>query len=250
MLNFYFFDSILALQVYFLAACSYKLHGLNLFYSEILALLCIVKREQFPRQQIDYQYYKSVKNMKTVQFFIVGCIALFFSTTVLAGIDQDDVMVLPIHQTSKFYVSFAQDVEAQKVAIKIKKTDGTLIYADQMLTDQVTKIYDMAEYGKGTFVVEIIGADFKLTKQVEIGKIGKFDAQIVRQQGHVDLIYLSNAQNLDIYFKDEKGNVLYKGTGKFGKYRQAFDIQHLPKGTYTLKVTNGEQVFEEDFEVN
>lgn len=180
-------------------------------------------------------------------------VSVFFSlalmVSVFAGVDEDDITVMPVHNTSKFYVSFADDVEAQDVLIKIRREDGSLIYTDILVTDKVTKVYDMSEYGKGVYQVDIEGMDFTITKKVELGKKSGFDAKIVQENDHIELIYLSRDADLDIYLKDDSGNVLYHGDGKFGKYQQAFDISHLPKGNYSLKVTNGEQVFEEFFEV-
>lgn len=186
--------------------------------------------------------------MTNLKLFIIGCVALLLSSATYANVEDGDVTVLPIFKTVKFYVSFANDIETQKVSIKIRDAKGTLIYADHMST-QTNKVYDMAEYGKGKFMIEIIGEDFKLVKEVEVGKVGDFNARIIQTKERVDLIYLSKAQELDIYLKDKEGNILYEGTGKFGKYRQPFNIQNLPSGTYTLKVTNGKQVFEEDFQV-
>ncbi len=188
--------------------------------------------------------------MLKFKLFIAGVFLSFaLNVAVFAGVDADDVTVMPVHNTSKFFVSFAESVVPQKVTITIRTLDGNLIYVDKLDTDKVTKVYDMSEYGKKTYQVVISGADFTLTKQVELGKTQGFDAQVIKGTDRIELNYLSRDSELAIYLKDQNGNILYQGNGAFGKYQQAFDISKLPVGKYTLKVTNGEQVFEESFEV-
>lgn len=187
--------------------------------------------------------------LKLKMFFVGVFFSLVLSASVFAGVSADDVTVMPVHNTSKFFVSFTESVAPQEVTIRIRSANGNLIFTDKLATDKVTKVYDMAEYGKKAYRVEIVGADFIIKKSVELGKTAGFEAKVNQHENYIQLLYSSRDAELAIYLKDAEGNVLYQGNGEFGKYQQSFDISKLPAGKYTLKVTNGEQIFEEKFEV-
>lgn len=188
--------------------------------------------------------------MQKLKMFVLGVFfSLAVNVAVFAGVEEDDITVMPVHNTSKFFVSFADDIDPQMVTIRIKSKSGVLLFSEKMETGKVTKVYDMTEHGKGVYQVDIQGADFKISKKVELGKKAGFEAQVKRYDDHIELSYLSRDADLDIYIKDLEGNVLYHGAGTFGKYQRSFDVSHLPAGEYSLKVTNGDQIFEEFFEV-
>lgn len=148
----------------------------------------------------------------------------------------------------KFYLSFPEATVVEKVSVKIRRADtGKLLFSDHITTD-MGRLYNLRMYGSGNYEVEVSSETETESRTLSLGE-GDFvplEANVRFQKDRFEVIYLNESgKDVHITLFDQKDRSVLSLTENAQKYRRSFDLSKLEKGHYTLRISDGKEVFEE-----
>lgn len=175
---------------------------------------------------------------------------LFTSVAAFAGTNPS----ISVDGTKTFVVD-TKSWKSESLSIKIRDSKGQVIFRDTYTTD-INKKFNFENLPNGSYTI-FLENEFKSNEQnfeitaegiiLQTEEITSFKPVITVENDHIDLNYLSfsNSTSVSIYSNNE--NIFATDIKDENPIHKRFNINDLPKGSYTFSVTSGDNTYTKRF---
>jgi hypothetical protein len=160
-----------------------------------------------------------------------------------------------ITETNKFRLAFENE-QGSTVSVKVYDQKGTLVFTDNIKNATALKRnYDLAELGRGVYMVEISNGDFKTSNRIAVGGAQlnpvAFNAYVSPSlaEGAFKVAYQGGSEGVYITVKDSEGVILYSERAESDNFARRYNLSGLKSGNYTVSVESGEKVVEQTYTI-
>ncbi|MDW7694297.1 hypothetical protein R9C00_06075 [Flammeovirgaceae bacterium SG7u.111] len=161
--------------------------------------------------------------------------------------------IYAVNNSQKIRVAYEQS-NAARVTVKIYDKEMNLIFTDVNNNKALQKRnYDMSKVGNGEYVVKIVAADYTTIHRVNVGSETKSNYSAFLPQkalnNKVRVAFQHATSPVRLSILNDEGKALYSKSVSAENFSNVFDMSTLNKGRYTIRISSGNDVKEQVYNV-
>jgi hypothetical protein len=161
-----------------------------------------------------------------------------------------------VNNTEKFRFAFDNE-EGKDVTVKIFDSKGELLFVDKVKgKTELKRDYDLSNYGKGVYLIEVASDNFKAVNKVAVNtrlESKPFVAYLspAVKDGAIKVAYENSAEGVYINIKDGFGALVYSEINTdMSNFSRKYNLSSLRKGSYTVEIVHGDKVVTQNYFIN